>query len=281
MEIVRALSAGKKVVIDNTNLWRNYLKKYYIIAYKCGITNLDQIMLADIDYNYALDRCLERIKERDTLQISVETLQRQAEVYHDQRAVITEMDWEIMVKRRAQKQVSYYEVPEFEVVPVAPLPDLPKAIICDIDGTLAHRALLKQPRIHYRSFYSYKECETDLVDEVVRDALKGFQQMGYQIIFVSGRKKDCRTETLDFLKRAGFAEGDYLIYTRDEEKDIHEELGVMVDDSDALVKYRLFNEHIRDKYNVMGVIDDRKRVVALWETLGLRVFNVGLLNEHF
>ncbi|WP_216080453.1 hypothetical protein, partial [Shigella flexneri] len=43
---------------------------------------------------------------------------------------------------------------------------------------------------------------------------------------------------------------------------------------DSIVKLEMFNEHIRDKYYVDFVLDDRNQVVELWRSLGLTCLQV-------
>ncbi len=45
-------------------------------------------------------------------------------------------------------------------------------------------------------------------------------------------------------------------------------------ENDAIIKRRMFDEHIRANYNVLGVFDDRDRVVEMWRSLGLTCFQV-------
>jgi hypothetical protein len=49
--------------------------------------------------------------------------------------------------------------------------------------------------------------------------------------------------------------------------------------SDEIIKKEFFDAHIVGKYNVSFVCDDRNRVVRLWHSLGLPVFNVGTGEE--
>ncbi|WP_456064519.1 phosphatase domain-containing protein [Hamadaea tsunoensis] len=44
--------------------------------------------------------------------------------------------------------------------------------------------------------------------------------------------------------------------------------------NDALVKLDLFDKHIRHRYRVEYVLDDRDRVVNAWRSIGLTVFQV-------
>mgnify|MGYP003433581663 FL=1 len=43
--------------------------------------------------------------------------------------------------------------------------------------------------------------------------------------------------------------------------------------SDDIVKEEMYNTHIKDKYEVIGVFDDRLKVCRMWYKLGLFVFN--------
>ena len=43
---------------------------------------------------------------------------------------------------------------------------------------------------------------------------------------------------------------------------------------DAVVKAELYEEHVEGRYNVVAVIDDRKRVVDLRRSLGLTCLQV-------
>ena len=44
--------------------------------------------------------------------------------------------------------------------------------------------------------------------------------------------------------------------------------------NDAIVKNEIFDTYIRDKWNVVCVLDDRDRVVKRWRELGLACFQV-------
>lgn len=43
---------------------------------------------------------------------------------------------------------------------------------------------------------------------------------------------------------------------------------------DSVVKEEMYNEHIKYKYNVKAIYDDRQQVVDMWRDLGLTVFQV-------
>jgi len=43
---------------------------------------------------------------------------------------------------------------------------------------------------------------------------------------------------------------------------------------DVLIKQEIYEREIKDKYNVLFVLDDRQSVVDGWRSLGLTVFQV-------
>jgi hypothetical protein len=83
------------------------------------------------------------------------------------------------------------------------------------------------------------------------------------MMIVSGRDESCRPQTEEWLRRNGVLHDD--LFMRPE--------GSM--EKDTVIKRRIYDEHIRDHYNVLAVFDDRPCVVRLWKSLGLFVFDCG------
>jgi hypothetical protein len=135
---------------------------------------------------------------------------------------------------------------------------LPKAIICDIDGTIA--------KMHDRGPYDVTLYHTDVLNEPVADLVDRYVDDGFYILFVTGRKEDHRLETSAWLQSFQYLDGDekqHLFMRK------HRDLR-----NDSVVKRELFDEHIRGKFDVRFVLDDRNRVVNMWRNLGLTVFQV-------
>lgn len=132
---------------------------------------------------------------------------------------------------------------------------LPTCVICDLDGTLA---------IHVaRGPYDEDKCNTDAVDKAVQEVLFAMSARGHEIIFVSGRKDRVRKLTEDWLAdKADFQDVHLLMRKSDDNR------------NDAIVKNEIFDQHIRGKYNVVCVLDDRDRVVKRWRELGLKCLQV-------
>jgi predicted kinase len=132
---------------------------------------------------------------------------------------------------------------------------LPKAILVDIDGTLGHMDGKRGP-------FEWSKVEQDRCDEVVKQIVDGFAGT-HEVILLSGRDSVCRSETLRWLDYNDVYYDN--LYMRSE--------GDMRKDS--IIKRELFDNHIRDKYNVVCVIDDRPQVIRQWMLMGLKVINVG------
>lgn len=147
--------------------------------------------------------------------------------------------------------------------PVKWVKGLPTAVICDLDGTLA---------IHVdRGPYDVEKCHTDALNPNIDSVLEALQQAGHQIIFMSGREDKVREKTRQWLIKMGWGYGDFLPYplfmraTNDRR-------------NDTIIKNELFDAHVRDKYNVVCVLDDRDRVVMMWRDLGLTCLQVAYGN---
>jgi uncharacterized HAD superfamily protein len=130
-----------------------------------------------------------------------------------------------------------------------------KAIICDIDGTLADMGTRKP--------FDFENVDRDQVKHATAEAVRVFHNAGYRIILLSGREDSSQTKTKNWLKANDIPYHDLLMRkTRDFRKD-------------AIIKKELYEIHIKNKYEVLLVLDDRDQVVKMWrEELGLTCFQV-------
>lgn len=148
----------------------------------------------------------------------------------------------------------YNDFVKLKLEPYKPDPDLPKAIIVDIDGTLAH--------MQGRSPYDPTLYHTDTIDETVREIVNRYSKDGVWIIVCSGREETYQEATEKWLLENGVNFDE--LYMRPED-DMRE---------DSIVKREIFEDFMRDKVNVLFVLDDRNRVVDMWRSLGLKVMQV-------
>jgi len=137
--------------------------------------------------------------------------------------------------------------------PYEPDLNLPGAWIVDIDGTLALKG--------DRSPYDWSRVGEDSLNRPVYLAMRGLGHVGLQVVFASGRDEVCRPETEDWLFQHGI--NDFPLFMR-KEGDIRK---------DSIVKRELL-EVIAKEWHVVGVLDDRDQVVAMWREIGLPCFQV-------
>jgi hypothetical protein len=83
------------------------------------------------------------------------------------------------------------------------------------------------------------------------------------IIILSGRDEVCRPETEKWLNDNDIPYN--RLYMRPK--------GSM--EKDTIVKKRLFNENIKDKFRIIGIFDDRPVVIRMWKSMGIKVFDCG------
>lgn len=157
--------------------------------------------------------------------------------------------------------------PQITAVPylIEPAPPydstLPDAVIVDIDGTIAKN----DPDNGGRSPFDYSRVlEDETHPDVVWLVSELFRFDDVEIIILSGRDDTCKVDTARWLDMWDI-NYHQLIMRPAEAKDNH---GNKL--PDYQVKHDLFNKHIRGKYNVRIVLDDRQQVVDMWRRMGLK-----------
>lgn len=133
-----------------------------------------------------------------------------------------------------------------------PPKDKPKAVIVDIDGTLA--------KMTDRSPYDWSRVAEDLPNIVVVNLVKILKT--YTIIVVSGRDSSCRKATEKWLKDNGIIYSQLFMRPENDSR------------KDTVIKRELFDDYIKDNYQIEFVLDDRQQVVDMWRQLGLTCLQV-------
>jgi len=227
--ILAALRSGKHVIVDDTNLNPQH---------EPHIRNLVQ------EY---------RRETGDEVSVRVKFFEVSLE-----EAIARDLKRPRPVGERVIRQI--YE--KYLAPPVVPLQQdetLPKAILVDIDGTIA--------QMGRRSPFDWERVHLDTPKAHVVRLVQGLHRAGYRVIFMSGRDEVCRESTKTWIAEhfAWQEPGDYLLFMRghgDQRKD-------------SIIKRELFDGHVRDKFYVEAVIDDRNQVVDMWRReLGLTCLQV-------
>lgn len=142
------------------------------------------------------------------------------------------------------------------VEPYKPQPGSIRAVLVDLDGTLAIHPEGSNP-------YAADRIKNDTPNPSVVAYLTALEESeDTAIILLSGRDSSQKAETRAWL-RYHLIPYDRLIMRAEGDRR-----------NDDIVKLELFNAHVRGKYNVLCALDDRNRVVALWRRLGLHCWQV-------
>lgn len=131
----------------------------------------------------------------------------------------------------------------------------PYAILCDIDGTLAHMV--------DRGPFDWPKVGSDILDETVAEILRLYYVTEHaKVILFSGRDSVCRPETEEWLKKNLVPY--HQLFMRGQ-ADMRK---------DSIIKRELFDAEIKNEYQVLFVLDDRNQVVDMWRQMGLKCLQV-------
>lgn len=249
---IRALlRAGLHVVADDTNLYSKFVRALHGIAVEEGAA-FKVWDLSDVP----LDVCLDRDAGRPAPQQVGEAVIR--DMWERHIRPLKGRPFPPLTKPAEGGTIRVGEGQMFVTGPcVQPEPGTaPEVILVDLDGTAA--------LMSGRSPYEWARVGEDSVNEPVREAVLALAARGRGVVFMSGRDEVCRDDTQKWIANHFWEVRDAPLFMRpagDQRKD-------------AIVKAELFDRHIRGKYRITAVFDDRQQVVRMWRALGLTVFQV-------
>lgn len=244
-KLVRAaLSEGMTVIISDTHLPDRSVKKWLKLGHELPVP-VEVKDFRDVE----ISTCIIRNDARTDKKVPVE--------------VLVDKYKRFVLGRDLSKVVEYTPSTKNKIEPyVQPSSDLvyyskPCAVIFDIDGTLAVMG--------DRSPYDGEKVWMDSPNDDVATALRLYRNVGYTIYIVSGRDAIYRAVTEKWLADNNIKYDD--LFMRPTEAGQKRE--------DSIIKYELFNKHIRPLgHRILGVFDDRHRVLRMWRELGLTTFHV-------
>jgi predicted kinase len=134
-------------------------------------------------------------------------------------------------------------------------PGTTRAVLVDIDGTVALKGA--------RSPFDETRVHEDRPNVPVIEVARAMSDAGHRLVFLSGRTAACRNATVRWLGEHVQREfdGPFMRAAGDMRKDF-------------TVKLELFDQHVRDVYDVACVLDDRQQVVDAWRSIGLTCLQV-------
>lgn len=207
--ILEAISGGRHVIVDDTNLHPKHEARIKDLIK--GKATLEIKSFTDIP----IETCIERDLKRE--------------------ASVGEQVIKSMYNQFLAVSEEYSENKT-----------LPKAIIVDVDGTLAHKS--------DRSPFDWHRVGEDTCNEAIKGIVSLYP---HTVIIMSGRDGVCKPETARWLQENGI-KYDHLLMREPNNNE-----------KDSIIKRRLFEENVRGKYYVEYVLDDRNQVVAMWREMGL------------
>jgi predicted kinase len=225
MLILEALNEGVNVIVDDTNLSEKTIAGVKALLQEYQMEKNDEIAVEVKEMEADVEECVIRDSKRET------------------------PVGEKVIKRMHRQ--FFHADPEYCQQDTS----LPKAIICDLDGTIA--------LLNKRNPFNASKCDKDLLNIPVATVIKNHIQLGYKIILLSGRQDNAREPTERWLNQHGFTYDQLLMRaTKDMRKD-------------SIIKKEIYHKFIEGKYFIEFVLDDRNQVVDMWrKELGLPCFQV-------
>lgn len=234
--IAGLLKAGKDVYVSDTNIEWKYVKSIAKLGYRHG---------AEVEVK-VFDVSLETALANNT-----------ARAYGGGRFVEPDIIKKQYERFKSNKNMQLE--PVFTPSPYHGTPGKPKAFLVDVDGTLAHMN---------RGPFDWARVGEDEADAVISDIVNRLADPGslnhddLTTVVMSGRDASCEWETMEWLDKHNIR-WNYL-FMRPE--------GDMRPDN--IVKAELFDNYVRNNFDVQFVLDDRDQVVDMWRRMGLTCLQV-------
>lgn len=261
----QAFDAGYNVILDDTHLVPMTVKKLHVAAASYG-----DVKVIEKGFNIDVETCIARDSKRTGFaRVGDKIIKDMARGAGIDKG------------RKLLDKETYYEPKPDQFRIVVQDESLPKAIMCDLDGTLAI--------IGDRSPYDAAGCDVkDKPNWPVIKAVLAMHAQGVKVLFMSGRDQKYRPETERFIEKycvrknnENFFENgklisvvepiSYELHMRGETAPDPEKMDRR---KDSIVKKELFDKYVVGKYHVLFVLDDRDQVVNEFRRMGLTVFQV-------
>ena len=244
--IKQALLMNKNVIVDNVNLGKRNFQE----AINAALSSNVDVKIYEKPFYIPLDEAL----QRDSSRVGKEKVGEDIIRKFWKSSGGAQHKYYVPREEVYLKKISYIEKMEQDK-------NLPSCAIIDLDGSMCD--------IKHRNPYDASTCDKDSPIEHVVDMSKLLYSNNNKIIFFSGRENKYRSLTEKWLK-VHFGE-DFSLYMREDNNQ----------ENDALLKERLFNTHIKNKFYCKAWIDDRLRVCQKIFEMGLPLFRVGDPNASF
>lgn len=250
--VKNAFKRGYSVIVDATNLNPKYLGRWYDMA--ADFHAEVKVKEFVVSYKEAVRRDFKRKKEGGVA-VGAAIIKGFFERYYPEQ-LAAELE-------RGEVPEQEFEAPRY----MLPIDEDKEPCYCfDLDGTLA---------IHnQRGPFDYKKIPTDILNERLAKIVNALSIHG-KIIFLSGREATEVSEknTLEWLrKNFPNLKVEKAETVNDLKARSHASLLMRKEKdgrSDDIVKKEIYDNFIKDNFDVIGIFDDRDKVVRMWRKEGL------------
>ena len=247
----KLINIGNDVIVDNTHLKVERIEHITDVCTSLASTTDRQIntVVVPMKDGYDLELIMKHNNERPNRHVPIDVIKKQYNLFNQHGYI------------KLATEIGNKFITENELY--SPAPNLPSAIIVDIDGTIANCNNIRSP-------YDYTKIMEDNFIESTWKTAKAIADVTNSKIFIfTGRDYACREATETWLLYHG-VNYDLMVMrnTGDYRKD-------------AIVKKELFDKYIADQYKIEAVFDDRLQVCRMWHSLGLPLFRVGNPDADF
>lgn len=189
--------------------------------------------------------------------------------YHEE---VFDVPWTELLKRNLHRgegavpidvlRQMFWKFCEYKGMPVYDgTPGKPKAVIFDVDGTLA--------KMVGRSPYDLEKCDTDIINPMVVELARSYFRDGYAVIVVSGRESGTKDDEIKYkVMTRKWLTDKFIPFTEHFQREQGDSRG------DMIVKEEIFWRDIAPYYDVKLAVDDRAQVVEMWRRIGVECWQV-------
>jgi predicted kinase len=229
----QALTAGRDIVVDATNLRPKYCRSWRRFALARGADF--EIKDFSISLKDAISRDASRVHP-----VGETAIRRMHDKY---------------TRHGELQPIPDEGEPELTPSQYEPISGTPRAVVVDIDGTIALN-------LGGRSPYEWMRVGEDDINPRVVDLVRDLHALDYAVIIMSGRDNSCRDITIEWLDRHRIAYDHLFMRPEGDHR------------RDSIVKLEMFDRDVRNAYDVRWVLDDRQQVVEAWRSIGLTCLQV-------
>ncbi len=229
-----ALEQGFDVIVDNTHLNKNYINKYKMYGVPI------QLCVFDVSKDVCIQRDFTRTKSVGGDVVCNQYKQYTKLMETDFREDVDAYNNELQAIYESCKKADYVF-------------SKPNCVVFDLDGTLAHSNGNRSP-------YDYTKVRNDGVDFDLLEMIDDLHEET-DVIICTGRDAICYEDTKIWLNDNLIRHSGLFMRGQGDTR------------KDNIVKAELWKK-IQEKYNIIGIFEDRKRVVNMARNLGFKCLQV-------